>query len=118
VRTEAYSGIGKLGHTMYDPVDLEAELAVQRGVTAGDIASCQRFKDFVVNVQQFREYLEMLGGKHIVTMMHTPGAYYSISSATRHRQLTSHQGAHPGGPPYNKNMGMVHRNRGSGFHHV
>ena len=85
--TDAYSGIGsvlkKLGHTMYDAVTLEAELAVQRGVTPGEATSRQAFKDFVVNVQQFRGYLAMLGGKHVVTMLHTPGAYYSISSATR-----------------------------------
>jgi hypothetical protein len=68
---------------MYDPANLEAELAVQRGVTPGDVASRQGFKDFVINVQQIRGYLAMLGGKHNVTMLHTPGAYYSISSATR-----------------------------------
>ncbi len=66
---EAYSGIGsvlrKLGHTMYDPGNLEAELAIQRGVTPGDASSRQTFKDFVVNVQQFRGYLAMLGGKHV-----------------------------------------------------
>jgi len=68
---------------MYDAVTLEAELAVQRGVTPGEATSRQAFKDFVVNVQQFRGYLAMLGGKHVVTMLHTPGAYYSISSATQ-----------------------------------
>ena len=68
---------------MYDPVTLEAELAIQRGVTPGEATSRQAFKDFVVNVQHFRRYLAMLGGKHVVTMLHTPGAYYSISSATR-----------------------------------
>jgi hypothetical protein len=84
---ESYSGIGsvlqKLGHTMYDHGTLEAELAIQRGVNPGDASSCQSFKDFVVNVQQFRGYLAILGGKHVVTMLHTPGVYYSINPATR-----------------------------------
>jgi hypothetical protein len=85
--TDAYSGIGTvlnaLGHTMYDPVNLKAELAVQQEVTPSDTASRQTFKDFVVNVQQFRGYLAMLGGKHVVTMLHTPGVYYSISTSTK-----------------------------------
>jgi len=68
---------------MYDPGTLEAELAIQRGVNPGDASSRQAFKDFVVNVQQFRGYLAMLGGKHVVTMLHTPGVYYSINPSTR-----------------------------------
>ena len=102
--TEAYSGIGSvlrtLGHTMYDPGNLKAELAVQKEVTPGDTASRQTFKDFVVNVQQFRGYLAMLGGKHAVTILHTPGVYYLISTFTKayqgrvlafigHRRLTT-----------------------------
>jgi len=68
---------------MYDPDTLKAELAVQRNVTPGDLASRQTFRDFVVNVQQFRGYLAMLGSKHVVTMLHTPGVYYSISTSTK-----------------------------------
>ena len=71
-----------LGHTMYDTNNIEAKLAIQRGVTPGDATSRQTFKDFVVNVQQFRGYLAMLGGKHVVTMLHTPGVYYSINQST------------------------------------
>ena len=68
---------------MYDPGNLEAELAIQRGVTPGDATSCQTFKDFVGNAQQFQGYLTMLGEKHVVTMLHTPGVYYSINPSTR-----------------------------------
>ena len=68
---------------MYDPGNLEVELAIQCGVTPGDATSRQTFKDFVINVQQFRGYLAMLGGKHVVTMLHTPGVYYSINPSTR-----------------------------------
>ncbi len=70
---------------MYDTNNIEAELAVQQGVgvTPGDATSRQTFKEFVVNVQQFRGYLAMLGGKHMVTMLHTPGVYYSINQSTR-----------------------------------
>ena len=86
-RADAYSGIGsvlrKLGHTMYDPGNLEAELAIQHGVTPGDATSCQTFKDFVVNVHKFRGYLAMLGGKHVITMLHTPGVFYSINPLMR-----------------------------------
>ena len=35
---------------MYGTNNIEAELAVQRGVTPGDATSRQTFKDFVVNV--------------------------------------------------------------------
>ena len=88
VLTEAYSGIGSvlktLGHTMYDTSTLEAELAVQCGITPGDATSHQTFRDFVVNVQQFRGYhLTMLEGKHVVIMLHTQGVYYSINSVKR-----------------------------------
>jgi hypothetical protein len=38
--------------------------------------------DFAVNVQQFRVYLVMLGEQPHVTMVHTPGVYYSINPAT------------------------------------
>ena len=81
-----YSGIDsvlqKLGHTMYDPATIEAELSVQFRGTPGDMANRTAFCDFVVNVQQFRVYLAMLGGQTHVSMIHTPGVYYSITSAT------------------------------------
>jgi hypothetical protein len=38
--------------------------------------------EFHNNVQQFRIYLVMLGGQPQVTMVHTPGVYYSIDPAT------------------------------------
>ena len=86
-RADTYFGIGsvlrKLGYTMYDPGNLEAELAIQCGVTPGDATSCQTFKDFVVNVHKFRGYLAMLGGKHVITMLHTPGVFYSINPLMR-----------------------------------
>ena len=82
----AYFGIDsvlqKLGHTMYSPVTIEAELSVQLRGTPGDLANWMAFRDFVVNVQQFWMYLAMLGGQTHVSMIHTPGVYYSIASAT------------------------------------
>jgi hypothetical protein len=78
-----YSGLEasltQLGHTMYDAETIRAELGVQRGVNPGDAASRAAFRDFVVNVQHLRMYLAMLGGQAHVTMIHTPGVYYSIS---------------------------------------
>ena len=54
----AYSGIDsvlqKLGHTMYDPATIEAELSVQLRGFPGDLANWLAFHNFVVNVQQFR----------------------------------------------------------------
>jgi hypothetical protein len=82
----AYSGIDsvlqKLVHTMYDPATIEAELSVQLRGTPGNLANQTAFRDFVVNIQQFRVYLAMLGGQTHVSMIHTPGMYYSIASAT------------------------------------
>jgi hypothetical protein len=82
----AYSGIDSalkhLGHTMYAPARISAELGVQSGVTPGDAMSRAAFRDFVVNVQQLRVYLAMLGGQAHVTMIHTPGIYYSIAPST------------------------------------
>ena len=74
-----YSGINsnlqKLGHTMYDPATIKAELSVQLKGTPGDLASWTAFRNFVVNVQQFRVYLAMLGGQLPVSMIHTPGVH-------------------------------------------
>jgi hypothetical protein len=67
---------------MYDPATIEAELSVQLRGTPGDLANRTAFRDFVVNIQQFRVYLAMLGGQTHVSMIHTPGVYYSIASAT------------------------------------
>jgi hypothetical protein len=82
----AYSGIDsalqQLGHTMYDPATINAELCVQSGVNLGNAASWTAFRDFVVNIQQFQVYLAMLGGQPHVSMIHTPGVYYSIASST------------------------------------
>jgi hypothetical protein len=82
----AYSGIDsvlqKLGHTMYDPATIEAELSVQLRGTPGDLANRTAFRNFVVNIQKFRVYLAMLAGQTHVSMIHTPRVYYSIASAT------------------------------------
>ena len=82
----AYSGIDsviqKLGGKMYDPASIQAELAVQLRGTPGDLANRTSFREFVVNVQEFRVYLAMLGNQTHVSMIHTPGVYYSLASAT------------------------------------
>jgi hypothetical protein len=67
---------------MYNAEMIRAELGVQRGVNPGDAASRAAFRDFIVNVQHLRVYLAMLGGQAHVTMIHTPGVYYSISPST------------------------------------
>jgi hypothetical protein len=67
---------------LYSKETINAELAVQSGVNPGDAASCAAFRDFVVNVQQLRVYLAMLGGQSYVTMVHTPGVNYSIAPST------------------------------------
>jgi hypothetical protein len=82
----AYSGINsviqKLGGQMYDPATIQAELAIQLGGIPGDPANRMSFREFVVNVQEFRVYLAMLGSQTHVSMIHTPGVYYSLASAT------------------------------------
>jgi hypothetical protein len=81
-----YSGIGsamkKLGHAMYDPATIESELAVQRGINPTNATSRSSFQDVAIRDQQFRIYLAMLGGQPHVTMILTPGAYYSINPTT------------------------------------
>jgi hypothetical protein len=67
---------------MYDPASIQAELAVQLRGTPGDLANRMSFHEFVVNVQEFRVYLAMLGNQTHVYMIHTPGVYYSLASAT------------------------------------
>ncbi len=82
----AYSGIDSvlrnLGGKMYDPATIQAELAVQLRGTPGDLANRTSFREFVVNVQEFWVYLAMLGTQTHVSMIHTPGVYYSLTSAT------------------------------------
>jgi len=82
----AYSGIDsvlqKLGGKIYDPATIQAELAVQLRGTPGDLANWTSFRKFVVNVQEFRVHLAMLGTQKHVSMIHTPGMYYSLTSAT------------------------------------
>jgi hypothetical protein len=67
---------------MYDPASIQAELAVQLRGTPGDPTNRTSFREFVVNVQEFRVYLAMLGTQTHVSMIHTPGVYYSLASAT------------------------------------
>jgi hypothetical protein len=67
---------------MYDPATIDAEFRVQRAAVLGDSTSCAGFCNFVANVQQLRVYLAMLGGQAHMTMIHTPGVYYSIKLLT------------------------------------
>ena len=62
--------------------DKRREESVQLRGTPGDLANRTAFRDYAVNVQQFRVYLVMLGGQTHVSMIHTPGVYYSIASTT------------------------------------
>jgi hypothetical protein len=82
----AYSGIDsviqKLGGKMYDPATIQAELAVQLRGTPGNLENRTSFRKFVVNVQEFQVYLAMLGNQTHVSMIHTPGVYYSLASTT------------------------------------
>jgi len=61
---------------------IQAKLAVQLRGTPGDLANRTAFREFVVNVQEFRVYLAMLGTQTHVSMIHTPGVYYSLASTT------------------------------------
>ena len=67
---------------MFDGLMMEAELAVQAQVNPGNPASQYGYREFVINVLQFRVYLGMLGGQWHAAMIHTPGVYYSVASAT------------------------------------
>ena len=64
---------------MYDPATIQAELVVQLRGTPGDLSNRTSFREFVVNVQEFRVYLAMLGNQTHVSMIHTPGVYYSLA---------------------------------------
>jgi hypothetical protein len=81
------TALKNLGHMLYSEKTIDAELAVQSAVSPGDPASKAAFREFVVNVQQLRVYLAMLGGQPYVTMIHTPGVYYSVAQST-----TAYQG--------------------------
>jgi hypothetical protein len=61
---------------------ISAKLGMQRGVIPGDAMSRAAFRNFVVNVQHLCVYLAMLGEQVHVTMIHTPGVYYSIVPST------------------------------------
>ena len=56
-----------MGHTIYDPATIDAELAMQSGVTPGEFASRRAFRNFIGNVPQFQVYLAMLRGKQNVS---------------------------------------------------
>jgi hypothetical protein len=67
--------------------DERQEESVQLRGAPGDLSNRTTFRDFVVNVQQFRVYLVMLWGQTHVSMIHTPGVYYSIASTTSTYQI-------------------------------
>jgi hypothetical protein len=79
------SGIGSalkwLGHTMYNPHMLEAELSLQQEIQ-GNAARQATFKDFAVNYGQFWEYIALIGDQKTITMIHTLGSFYSLKQAT------------------------------------
>jgi hypothetical protein len=78
-------GIGmalkRLGHGMYNPATLEAELSLQQNIQ-GNNTRLAAFRDFAVNHMQLWVYLAMLGDQKTVTMIHTMGAFYSLKSGT------------------------------------
>ena len=81
-----FSGLGlaltRMGHTMYNPRTLEAELSLQAGAMEGNAAALARFKDFAVNYGQLRVYGAILGDQKTITMIHTLGTFYSLKRAT------------------------------------
>jgi hypothetical protein len=80
-----FLGIGMalkcLGHVMYYPAMLEAELSLQRDIQGNNTRQAA-FRGFMVNYTQLRVYLLMLGDQKTVTMIHTVGAFYSLKSGT------------------------------------
>jgi hypothetical protein len=66
---------------MYNPEIIAAELKLQSNID-GDQAKHAAIRNFLVNYTQLQMYLAMAGAEVSVTMIHTPGAYYSIKSAT------------------------------------
>jgi len=99
----AYSGINsiiqKLGGRMYDPATIQAKLAVQLRGTPGNLANRTSFREFVVNVQEFRVYLAMLGNQ-------------------THVSMKGHTRTHPDLPPDDEDLGLAHRRCGHGFRQV
>ncbi len=82
-----FSGLGHalnwMGHTMYNPRMLEAELSLQRDTIEGNATAQARFKDFAVNYGQLRVYGAILGDQKTVTMIHTLGIFYLLKQATK-----------------------------------
>jgi hypothetical protein len=66
---------------MYGAEIIAAELKLQSNI-GGNPAKRAAFRNFSVNYTQLQMYLAMAGAQVMVTMIHTPGAYYSIKSAT------------------------------------
>jgi hypothetical protein len=60
-----------LGHNMYDPEMIAAELKQQSEIN-GDQGKRAAFQDFLVYYTQVRVYLAMVGMQATVTMIHTP----------------------------------------------
>ena len=81
-----FSGLGmalsRMGHAMYEPRTLEAELSLQAGIMEGNTNALARFKDFAVNYGQLRVYAVMVGDQKTITMIHTLGTFYSLKQAT------------------------------------
>jgi hypothetical protein len=78
----------------------------------------------VVNVQEFRVYLAMLGSQTHVSMIHTPGVYYSLPSATGTYQgkvlafvgdRRATKEPTPDLPPDDENVGVAHWQFGHKF---
>ncbi len=67
---------------MYGLETIDAKLALQLAIDPGKPNTRASFWDFVINMQLFHVYLAMLGGQLHITMVHTPGVYYSIKAST------------------------------------
>ena len=82
---ENFSGITtalkKQGHKNYENPVVAAELALQRDIQ-GNTAKQAAFREFAMNYTQLRVYLAMVGEQKSVTMIHTLGAFYSVSMTT------------------------------------
>ena len=109
---------------MYDPATIQAELAIQLRGIPGDPANRMSFCEFVVNVQEFRVYLAMLGSQTHVSMIHTLGVYYSLASATSTYQgkvlafvgdRRATKEPTPDLPPDDENVGVAHWQFGHKF---
>ncbi len=61
-----------LGHSMYDPGTIAAELRLQSKID-GNQAKRAAFRNFSVNYNQLQVYLALAGAQTTVTMIHTPG---------------------------------------------